>query len=194
MEDLIFKVHQDDCGTDSPRDWDNLGTMICSHRNYTLGDEQFEASEYDGWADLEKSLKEQGANCILPLYLYDHSGISMYTTGDSSYRQHEAWDSGQVGFIYTTAKDIEENFLTVGEGTEQQVKEILESEIKIYSQYLKGDVWGVEVATIDGEHVDSLWGLYGQEAVDEFIEETKANYVSPRNSAKAKKANEVHNG
>jgi hypothetical protein len=25
---------------DSPREWDNLGTMYCWHRNYTLGDEQ----------------------------------------------------------------------------------------------------------------------------------------------------------
>ena len=24
----------------SPREWDNLGIMICSHRRYNLGDEQ----------------------------------------------------------------------------------------------------------------------------------------------------------
>lgn len=34
-------VDHDDMGvTDSPRDWDNLGTMACCHGRYNLGDEQ----------------------------------------------------------------------------------------------------------------------------------------------------------
>lgn len=28
-----------DRDAESPRDWDNLGTMVCAHRRYTLGDE-----------------------------------------------------------------------------------------------------------------------------------------------------------
>ncbi len=32
-----LKIYQDD-NTDSPRSWDNLGTMICFHRRYNLGD------------------------------------------------------------------------------------------------------------------------------------------------------------
>ena len=36
---------------------------------------------------------------ILPLYLYDHSGISMKTTPFSC-----QWDSGQVGWIYVEKK------------------------------------------------------------------------------------------
>ena len=33
---------------ESPRDWDNLGTMVCWHNRYTLGDEQppFDPAEY----------------------------------------------------------------------------------------------------------------------------------------------------
>lgn len=26
--------------SESPREWDNLGKMVCNHRQYTLGDEQ----------------------------------------------------------------------------------------------------------------------------------------------------------
>src|SRR5688572_5467595 len=86
-----------------PREDDNVGTMICSHRNYKLGDEQFDADDYDGWDDLKKYLiKERKAVIVLPLGLYDHSGITMYV-GDS----HDRWDGGQVGFIYCTQEDID---------------------------------------------------------------------------------------
>ena len=29
-----------DSAPQSPREWDNLGTMVCWHRKYCLGDEQ----------------------------------------------------------------------------------------------------------------------------------------------------------
>ncbi len=32
-----LKIENDDWA-DSPREWDNLGHMICWHRNYNLGD------------------------------------------------------------------------------------------------------------------------------------------------------------
>ena len=32
-----LKIEQDDCA-ESPREWDNVATMVCWHRNYSLGD------------------------------------------------------------------------------------------------------------------------------------------------------------
>jgi len=29
------KIYQDDCQCDTPRDWDNLGKMLCFHSRYT---------------------------------------------------------------------------------------------------------------------------------------------------------------
>lgn len=47
---------------------------------------------------------------ILPLYLYDHSGISMSTSTYHGRAPHADWDSGCVGFIYldkeTATKDL----------------------------------------------------------------------------------------
>lgn len=192
--ELTFEVHQD-TSSESPRDWDNLGTMICCHGRYTFGDEQFDADDFDDWNDLRKHLIEnREAKVILPLYVYDHSGLSMYTDGDKGYRQHEAWDSGQVGFIYATEKDIEQNFLTVADGIEERAEEVLKSEIETYSQYIEGDVWGVEVFNKRGKLIDSLWGLFGQESVEGFIEETKNTYEPPRDSSNAPSAKELHCG
>jgi hypothetical protein len=47
----------------------------------------------------------------------------------------------------------------------QQAIEILESEVKMYSQYLSGDVYGYVV----GE--ESCWGFYGIDAAREAAKE-----------------------
>lgn len=122
-EEYVLKVFNDDMA-ESPREWDNLGTMVCWHRSYNLGDENDYSEPRDFLTDLASEnitdeerfyLDEdeyecdkledmdmdgllelvEKSNIILPLYLYDHSGITINTTGFSC-----PWDSGQVGWIY----------------------------------------------------------------------------------------------
>jgi hypothetical protein len=56
---------------DSPRDWDNLGTMACWHRRYNLGDEQprLEPAEWAAW------LKKEHPRIIRSAELAAHAGI-----------------------------------------------------------------------------------------------------------------------
>ncbi|HHV35064.1 MAG TPA: hypothetical protein GXX59_05740, partial [Syntrophomonadaceae bacterium] len=36
----------------SPREWDNLGIMVCAHRRHCLGDEQAQNTEvYSSWSE-----------------------------------------------------------------------------------------------------------------------------------------------
>lgn len=186
---LKIEIFQDDDG-ESPREWDNVGTMICSHRNYTLGDEQFNAEDYEGWDDLKRHLKrDRKAVIILPLFLYDHSGITMYTTGDGRYRQHEAWDSGQVGFIYCTQEDIDREW----DGDKKKAEEYLRGEIKTYDQYLTGDVWGFKVTNPNnGEEIDSCWGFYGIEYARQEANSSADSFEHPHDAAYAKNARIVH--
>ncbi|SHF15500.1 hypothetical protein SAMN02745133_01946 [Desulforamulus putei DSM 12395] len=132
-EKAILTIFHDE-DAENPREWDNLGTMVCWHRRYNLGDQHrfADKDEFLFWlleetvGDTEKAEKiyEKIRNSIdrevyrsygaynkaiddeilavieqkfiiLPLYLYDHSGITMNTTGFSC-----PWDSGQVGWIY----------------------------------------------------------------------------------------------
>ena len=37
----------------------------------------------------------------------------------------------------------------------------MESEVKQYSQYLEGDVYGFAIEDPDGNDMDSCWGFYG---------------------------------
>ena len=39
-----INIYQDE-NSESPREWDNAGTMICSHSRYNLGDEQIQGRD-----------------------------------------------------------------------------------------------------------------------------------------------------
>jgi hypothetical protein len=190
---LTVTIFRDD-DPESPREWDNVGTMICAHRNYNLGDEQFDPDKYDGWEDFRKHLiEDEGAVVILPLYLYDHSGISMYTTGDSGYRQHEAWDSGQVGLIYTDEAMITSYFGEYNQSSLELAEKLLRQEVATYDQYLTGDVYGFEVTNPKtGEDIDSCWGIYGLDDVREEANRAADCFKHPHDAAYAKNARQMH--
>jgi hypothetical protein len=157
-----LRVVQDSC-YDSPREWDNLGTMICFHKRYDLGDKHnYSVDDYNSWEEMEKAiLKEEGkGTIILPLYLYDHSGVSI-STGSFSCR----WDSGQVGFIIADKKKILQEFggKILTKKTKEKVVSILESEVSTYSQYLEGEVYGFIIEDEEGEQLDSCFGFYGND-------------------------------
>jgi len=146
---------------DSPRDWDNIGTMVCFHKRYSLGDKtDYKSADYNNWDELLAAVTEQEGPLIsLPLYLYDHSGITIATAPFSC-----PWDSGQIGFIYVTSKKAcaEWGWKTLTKKHREQVLEGLNSEVKVYDQYLTGDVYNISVDKGD-EHIGSCGGYYGYE-------------------------------
>lgn len=98
-----LSIYYDEHAESTRTTWDNLCTMTCSHRSYNLGDEQAKNTEdYSNWEEwLEHEILEPAGGktnvVFLPLYLYDHSDLSI-STGSFDCR----WDSGQVGWIYAT--------------------------------------------------------------------------------------------
>lgn len=160
---------------ESPREWSNIGTIVAWHRGYTLGDEQaFEnlqelvsdqsSIDTTDWApsDYQRWLVKNDY-LILPVYLYDHSGITINTTGF-----HCPWDSGQVGFIYVSKEDVRKEYgvKRISPKLKELVFDVLRSEISTYSQYLEGDVYGYSLQKVrkDGsvkKELDSCWGFYG---------------------------------
>lgn len=153
---------------DSPREWDNLGKMVCFHRRYDLGDEHdFKPEDFPGWDGLENTLrKEEGAIVILPLYLFDHSGLSM-STGSGAFRACDSagWDWGQVGFIYATREDILKEFgkKRLSKKILEDTRKILEAEVELYDKYLSGQVYGFVIEDEDGDVLESCWGFYDEE-------------------------------
>ncbi len=194
-----------------PREWDNVGRMICWHPNYNLGDKHdyhcdgffrdlaFEVDdslegmvdrlEGDVWDKLydqsgssdeadrlidsqvdkliDKAVRAvRAGHVILPLYLYDHSGITMRTGPFNC-----IFDSGQVGWIVCDNETIEREF----NGDRELAEKCLESEVSVYDNYLTGNVYGFIVEETDefdedGEPIwddcdelDSCWGFFGDD-------------------------------
>ena len=162
MKKFELEIVQD-TDPESPRTWDNLGTMICFHKRYDLGDKtDYRTEDYDSWDELKEGIiKNEGEVVILPLYLYDHSGITISTSSFDC-----RWDSRQVGFIFVSKHKIKKEGID-----ETKVEEYLKGEVETYDQYLTGDVWGYkvyEIETCDKGHehkneVESCWGMYGHD-------------------------------
>ena len=157
---FTIKIEQDD-DSQNPREWDNLGTMVCWHNGYNLGDKH----DFDSPSDFRDEINKDNA-IILPLFLYDHSGITMSTSSFSC-----PWDSGQVGYIYVTLKDVRKEYgvKRITKAIRQKATNLLISEVETFDQYLTGDVYGYMVE----ETGDSCWGYFGQEGIEQAISEAK---------------------
>ena len=149
-----------DSNPDSPRSWDNLGTMICFHNRYNLGDNHsYNSDDYNSWEEMKKAIiKEENTAVILPLYLLDHSGISISTGAFSC-----SWDSGQIGFIFVSKDKALEEFggKIVTAKLKEKLERILDGEVETYDQYLRGYVYGFQIVDEDDDVVDSCYGFYG---------------------------------
>lgn len=177
---IKYLVQDEDCI--SPRENDNLGTMICFHPRYNLGDKHEYstpeeaminlAENYVDTVEIEEKENEEIQKIVeknylmLPLFLYDHSGITMNTTGFSC-----RWDSGQVGIIYVSHKAIKEEYGTLDI---EKATKLLQCEVSEYDKMLTGDVYGLvsETYTKDKEQIDhdSCWGYFGREYALEALE------------------------
>jgi len=166
-----------------PLEYEDGVTLVCSHRRYNLGTEQFPShlvnansnfedlfySYIQEKYDLEDATEEEVDKFIkdniyyLPLYLYDHSGITMNTTGFCS-----GWDSGQVGYIYMDTDDIK-NWYQVDKVTKEEIDKAysaMESIVKSYDRYLTGQIFGYIIRDADDTVIESIWGYeYEKDAI-----------------------------
>ena len=165
----------------NPRtEYENDNTMVCFHNRYNLGDENhgYKSRDYDNWGELKEALIEnEDVFVILPLYLYDHSGITMNTTGFSC-----RWDSGQVGFIFMNKTDAEAHFGKHYELFKEDAEESLRNSVAYYDKYITGEatysyhVFDVVDNSEDADDYDSLDTLdscYCYDTIEDAFEEGK---------------------
>lgn len=140
-------VIENDTDATSPRNWDNLGKIFTQHRRYDFSD--------NGATNVNpKSFK----GVILPVYMYDHSGIRLSTSPFGC-----KWDSGQLGIIYCDADKIRKEFncKLITKKIRAKVEAILKAEIKALDDYVTGNVWGYNLYNDNGESIESCWGYFG---------------------------------
>jgi hypothetical protein len=162
---------------ESPRQCDNFGAMVCFHRKYNLGDDEhgYRGERFDSWDGLRDEIeRNEDPGVILPLYLYDHSGITMKT-----HPFGDRWDSGQVGFIFVSKDKIREEFsiedinADITDEILAGAKKILEGEVALYDYYLTGAVYRLVREKFDKDRQqidrDIVGGYYGIEDAREGL-------------------------
>lgn len=158
-----IEIHYDD-NAENPNDaMEMFGHLISWHSRYAIG----EKHDYAGPDELYAEIKP--SDVVLPVYLYDHSGLRL-STGSFN----DPWDSGQIGYIVAWADDIRRNYgvKRISKRIREKVINALAAEVEIWDAYLSGEVYGYVVLDNNGEHVDSCWGFYGD--MDYMISEAKA--------------------
>lgn len=207
---VVIGMEEYDHSHADPRECDNISTMVCWHPDYCLGDEQITDGngrgavhrDHHGSAStlfqtetgrtdfrdmrvIERYLRlVRKAVVILPLYLLDHSGISMTAGsntvgrgdtamgGSDAWGNPRGWDTTMVGFIYTTAERIEElcgkprregdEFYCPPDwkGTPREwIVNQLQADVRYYDAYLRGSVYYWDVQDAEGESLEGC-GCY----------------------------------
>ncbi len=181
------KVWRDDMAG-SPREWDNLGTLVCfgytNETDFRDNDEFLEALlaevlpnvDTDAWIERQQDYtisdrkplhsqheinnrivaEIQKKFVLFPVYIHDHSGISISTSPFSC-----RWDSGQAGWIYASKKDILDEvggkYLT--KARRAWAERVLTSEIKTLDIYYAGDVYDISTGEVsEEEHCAGFFG------------------------------------
>ena len=136
----------------SPRTWDNLGTFQIYHRHYASPD------------PIERDPPCIHADDIgLNVWAYDHSGV-VYRAGATN-PFHCPWDSGFAGIIYCSHAKARQ-WLDVRRLTRAdvaRVRDILADEVRLYSEWLNGEVYGYRLFDPSGHEIDACWGFYGHD-------------------------------
>jgi len=117
--------------------------------------------DYKGYGSYRKEVDDcvleylSDSFIILPLYLYDHSGITMNTRGFTC-----QWDSGQVGLIYASYEDVKKEYGSVTPQTLMLAEDLLRFEVKNYDYYISGQCYGFKLFE-EQQEIDSCWGFLG---------------------------------
>lgn len=146
----------------SPREWDNVGTLMLIS-SYYGGDESIDFRDLkkitgDEFTDLAYKIFGKTAfddNVIVPVYRYEHGNVSYNT-----YRICE-WDSGLVGLLYASKEKIRQEYgvKRVSKNLEAKVCELLTSELETFSKWASGEVYNVHLMA-DGEHITGISSVY----------------------------------
>ena len=184
FKNLTIKIYQDDDQINPIQEWDMLGSFVCWHRHYDLCSKDVSTNRYntskeqeyfESLDDFKNWLKENPA-IVLPIFLYEHSGITIRTT-----TFNDRWDSGQVGYIFATKDKVRKEYSKkrISKSLKKKVEEILQAEVKTFDDFLTGNVYGYIVEDEEGNNVDDCWGFYGdyeEECLTEAREEAKYYY------------------
>ena len=160
-----------DLNADSPREWDNVGTIYSNHRDYNPDGHKIDEIENEEGELVSEELDRKFI--WLPIYYYEHSGLTVSTKRDYPY--NDGWDSGLFGIIAVEKERWrkEQGWKAITKERREQILRSLEGEIETFDSYCRGEVYGFVVEDEEGEEIDACGGYYGDEGMKDAIYDAK---------------------
>lgn len=150
---------------ESPREWDNLGTIVYHHSRYELGDERID--DRIGSVDVADRYYFGSSGESLYVYLLDHSGLYLSTSPSPAYG---GWDTSLVGIIGVTREKIIAEYGDDSPESRERARSVLRGEIATFNQYINGEVYCWTLEDSEGTIIDSVGGYYDlDEARDDAL-------------------------
>ena len=168
------KIYQDDC-PESPRSWDNLGTIKTWTRNSDFSDKHAPHITSEEWEEWSKD-HEIAFSAGLDILNYGSSGIKIAL--------NNALPEDSDGVVFVTKKDALENFPqktlngNVTDESFQRIRDTIKGEIETLQQWASGDVYGFQIFKpetckhckhTEEVNEDSCWGFYGLDSIKEEL-------------------------
>jgi len=159
----------------------SLGKMLCYHPMYDLlGDFEYRRINYPTIEKLMEELLDLNENKnttdiigYLPLYLYEHSGMSIHWDYNHF---NDKFDTRRIGFYIFTKNDVEDYSEEYVGCKDDYIKEVgmslAKKEIIEYDKYLSGSITVIDYMIIDPEGVviDSCAGyLLGEKGLTKEV-------------------------
>ena len=148
----------------NPREeFESMGTFVLAHKRYNVANEtEIKTDQFNSWDDVKKEIIKQNGPCvILPVYMYDHSGVALSTARTGCFA--DQWDSGVLGLIFVSNKTIRETYgvKRVSPKVLTKTLDALVNEVEVYGAYLNGDVFEFEILDAVGNVIeDSCMGSF----------------------------------
>lgn len=167
----------DECA-ESPREWDNLGTIYSNHRNWnpdghTMDEILKDDAEYI--QDLRSDFKRDYV--YFAIHMMDHSSYAFSLASIDAKRNNYAgyymgFDCGTFGVMAVSKAKIRQEYgcKRITKKIMERVESCLNGEIKTFEAYANGYVYGFEVEDENGDVIDSCWGFFDS---DDAMEQGK---------------------
>lgn len=141
---------------ENPRADDNCSVLWCWHRRYELGDKTDKPNQIESLEELKAELDaDVDVLIVKPLYLLDHSGLSISVSDFN-----DRWDSGCVGLGFVRESHLKALGWAPEDITAEKADELLKSEVDLYDQYLTGETYTFTKYVGGVEDGDAYAGTY----------------------------------
>ncbi len=177
MERVSYKgytieIEREDCPQNPLKQWDGQVLFCLNHRRYNLhNDTVFDTADFEGWKEVKEAIEDEYSPlAILPINMYDHGGVTIKTIPFGC-----SWDSGQIGYAFVDTHTLKQWSFIAGDKTAIDLEQMVMDSVKLYDDYLTGNVFGYSTEDVEGDILDSCYGYYGDLGKMDMIHEAKSN-------------------